>query len=155
MPESFAIIQLATRLGTCRVSQASLRWWRQPLTRSYPSSIFSTKRGISSGSCCRSPYHRDNHFAAREIKPRLERRRLAEISPQPHDVHAAVVLVDVGKHFEGVVLAAIIHEHQLIGLADSVHHLGQPHVQRRDVFLLVKERNNNGELDGRIGEPYE
>src|SRR5207253_2408920 len=48
-------IQLTTRLGTCRVSQASLRWWRQPLTRSYPSSIFSTKRGISSGSCCRSP----------------------------------------------------------------------------------------------------
>src|SRR5207237_6228553 len=44
--------------------------------------------------------HRDNHFAAREIKPRLERRRLAEISPQPHDVHAAVVLVDVGKRSE-------------------------------------------------------
>ena len=60
------------------------------------------------------------------------------------------MLVDVGKHLESVVLASVVHKHQFIVLADSVHHFGQLHVQGRDVFLFVKERNDNRELDGRI-----
>ena len=44
--------QLATRLGTRRVSHGSLRSRRQPLTMSYPSSSFATSAGISAGSSC-------------------------------------------------------------------------------------------------------
>ncbi len=94
--------------------------------------------------------HGNDDFAARKIKSCLQRGRLPEIPPQPHQVDAPVVLVNFGEHFERIVLAAVIHEHQFVWLADAVHHFGQLHVERWDVFLFVVERNDNGILDWRI-----
>ena len=94
--------------------------------------------------------HRNDDFAARKIKTRFQSRSLPEIPPQPHQVYAPVVLEDVRKNFERIVLAAVVHKHQLVRLADSVHHFGKLHIERWDVFLFVEERNDNGILDGRI-----
>src|SRR5437867_2208941 len=64
--------------------------------------------------------------------------------------YAPVGLEDVRKNFERIVLAPVVHKHQLVRLADSVHHFGKLHVERWDVFLFIEERNDNGILDGRI-----
>ena len=47
--------RLATQDGTFRSSSLSCRCWRQPQTRSYPSSSLATSIGMSRGSFCRSP----------------------------------------------------------------------------------------------------
>ena len=87
--------------------------------------------------------HGNNDFAAREIEPRFQPGGLSEISPQPDDVHAMIVLVNIGKHLEGIVAAAVVHKHQFVGFADGIHHLGDLHVQRRDILLLVEEGNDH------------
>ena len=88
--------------------------------------------------------HGDNHFAAREVEPGLERRRLPEIPPQPHHIHPPVVLENIFEHFVGFVAAAVVHKNNFIGFAQPVHHFRQPHVQRGNVFLFVEERYDNG-----------
>src|SRR5207249_4188331 len=94
--------------------------------------------------------HRNDDFAARKIKTRFQRWGLPEIPPQPHQVYAPVVLEDVRKNFERIVLAAVVHKHQFVRFADPVHHFGKLHVESWDVFLFIEERNDNGILDGRI-----
>ena len=56
--------------------------------------------------------HETENLAARIINAGAERRRLAEIAPKADDVHAGVVLVDVGEHLEGLVGRAVIHDHR-------------------------------------------
>ncbi len=90
------------------------------------------------------PVHGNDHVAAREIESRLQRGRLSKIPPQAHDIHAAIVLVNVGKYLEGIIAAAVVHKNQFVALADGIHHLGDFHVQRRDVLLLVEERDDDG-----------
>src|SRR5205807_2940069 len=94
--------------------------------------------------------HRNDDFAARKIKTGFQRWGLPKIPPQSHQVYAPVVLEDVRKNLERIVLAAVVHKHQFVRFADSVHHFGKLHVERWDVFLFVEERNDNGILDGRI-----
>ena len=86
--------------------------------------------------------HGNDDLATREIESRLESRGLPEISPQANDVDAVIVLVNIRQHLEGIVPAAVVHKHQFVGLADRVHYLGDLHVQRRDIFLLVEEGND-------------
>src|SRR5580704_7655291 len=87
--------------------------------------------------------HRDNDVAASEVEAGFERGGLAEIAAEADDIDAVIVLVNVGKNFERVIAAAIVDENELVGLADGVHDLGDLHVERRDVFLLVEERDHN------------
>ncbi len=93
------------------------------------------------------PIHGNNHFAARKIESRLQRWGLAEIAPQPHQIHPAIMLVNVGKHLERIIAAAVVDKNQLIAFADRVHHLCDFHVQRWNVLLLVIERDDDGISD--------
>ncbi len=94
--------------------------------------------------------HGNDHVAARKIKAGFQGGRLPEIPPQPHQIHAPVVLVNFRKHLERFVLAAVIHKHQFVRLAEPVHHFGELHVKWWDVFLFIEERNDNGILNWRI-----
>ena len=72
--------------------------------------------------------------AARKVKSCFQCRGLPKISAQADQIHPPVVLVNFGKHPERVVAAAVIHKHELIRLADRVHHFGQLHVQMAECF---------------------
>ena len=89
------------------------------------------------------PVHGDDDLAAREIKSGFQPGGLPEISAQADDVDAVIVLVNIRQHLEGVVPAAVVHEHQFVGFADGVHYFGDLHVQRRDILLLVEEGNHH------------
>src|SRR5882672_6062130 len=84
------------------------------------------------------------------LKAGFQGGRLPEIPPQPHQIHAPVVLVNFRKHLERFVLAAVIHKHQFVRLAEPVHHFGELHVEGWDIFLFIEERNDNGILNWRI-----
>ena len=104
---------------------------------------FLEKAGNLFGIVLQVAIHGNDDLAPREIKSRLQPGRLAEISPQSDDVHTMIVLVNIGKHLEGVVPAAVVHEHQFVGFADGIHYFGDLHVQGRDIFLLVEEGNDH------------
>ena len=95
--------------------------------------------------------HRNDDVAAGEIEAGFERGGLAEIAAEADDVDAMIVLVNVGENFERVIAAAIVDENELVGLADGVHYLGDLHVERRDVFLLVEEGDHNRVANCGIG----
>src|SRR5712672_1973661 len=54
------------------------------------------------------PIHRNNHFSPREIESSLQCRGLPKIAPQPHQIHAAIMLINVGEHLEGIIPAAVV-----------------------------------------------
>ena len=90
--------------------------------------------------------HGEDELAFGVIEPGCQRRGLAEVAPQLHYEDAAV---DGGNLFQqpaGAVVGAVIHKHQLEGIADMLHHLFQTVVERGDVLLFVMERNDDGIL---------
>ena len=94
------------------------------------------------------PVHGDHDVAAGEIESRRKPPGLPEISAQPHQVHAGIMLVDVTKNCECVIAAAIVDENQLIGFAERIHHFCQFQIQGGYVFLFVEERDNNRIANG-------
>src|SRR5580704_14416865 len=60
------------------------------------------------------------------------------------------MFINVGENLVTVVLAAVVHKHHFVGLADGVHHFGQLHVQRWDALLFVEERDHDGIVDGSV-----
>ena len=96
------------------------------------------------------PVHGNDNFPAGKIKTGFQRRGLAKIAAQTNYIHAAVVFVNIGENFVGIIFAAIVDEDHLVWLADGVHNFGELHVELRDAFLLVEERNHNRITDRRF-----
>ena len=105
---------------------------------------FLQQRGNVSGVVLLVAVHGDDNFALREIEARFERRGLPEIAAQAQRVHAAVIFINLVQHSERLVAAAVVHEDHFVGLAQRVHHLGNAHIERQNVLLLVEKRHHQG-----------
>jgi hypothetical protein len=88
--------------------------------------------------------HGNNDFAERMIEPSLERGRLAEVTAQPDHDHARIVTGDFGKHAEGAVAAAVVHEHDFVRLANRIHRVDDLDVERSDALLFVEQGHDDG-----------
>ena len=124
------------RDGIRRLS-GSRRFVFQPETRSKPSSSFASSRGISDGIVLEVAVDRDDDLALRRLEARLQRRRLAEVPPQPDDANAVVCRVQPGQGAERPVGGAVVDEDDLPGLSERVERRGELVVEERDAALLV------------------
>ncbi len=87
--------------------------------------------------------HGNDDFAAGKIETGFQAGGLAEIAAQAHKIDSAVMLINVGENFEGVIAASVVDKHQLVRFADGIHNFGELHVQGWDVFLFVEERDDD------------
>ena len=118
---------------------------RQPLTTSYPSSSFASRRGMSAGSFCRSPsigmtmspaaWSKPAAIAA--VWPKL-RRSLISLTrrPRPRAVRAAI----------GVVAASVVDDDDLVAPAERAERRRERVVERRDVVLLVVHGDDDRQI---------
>ena len=80
---------------------------------------------------------RDDDLSLRLLEAGLQRRRLAEVPPQPDDADAVVRGVQPGQRRERAVGGAVVDEDDLPGLVERVERRGQLVVEERDAPLLV------------------
>ena len=88
--------------------------------------------------------HRDNHATFRLMKSRRERRRLAEIAPQPDHLQPLVGLHQVREQLETAVRGRIVDEQNLIRLLNRFEDGGQPVIQGKKRRLFVMNRYHDG-----------
>src|SRR5215469_13614628 len=91
--------------------------------------------------------HGENEFALTVVEAGGEGRGLAEIPAQLHHNHSAVDGSNLLEEQEGVVLAAIVDENQLEGLARGFHDDLEPVVKFGNILFFVVKRDNNGILE--------
>ena len=102
--------------GIRRVS-GSRRFVFQPETRSYPSSSFASRRGISAGSSCRSPSIVTTTSPDGLGETGVERGGLAEVPAQADDADVVVRVVEACERVEGAVGRAVVDEDRFPGAA--------------------------------------
>ena len=90
--------------------------------------------------------HGDDVFAAGMVETGRQAGGLAKIAAQLDHGHAAVDGRDLAQHGEGVIVGAVVHEHDLEALAVSLHDRFQAIVEVGDVLLLVVQRDDDGVL---------
>ena len=90
--------------------------------------------------------HGDDVLAARMVKSSSQPRRLAEITAKLDDRNATVDRRDFAQHGKGVVVRAVIHQHDLEGLSVCLHDSLQAIIEIGDILLLIMQRNYDGIL---------
>src|SRR6185369_11396065 len=87
----------------------------------------------------------DQHHAvaAGVVDPGSDRRLVAEVARQLHQLEARVLLVEAADDVAGAVGAAVVDEHRLPVIAGSVECLGESAAQLRQVLPLVEDRHDN------------
>src|SRR5262249_9507632 len=84
--------------------------------------------------------------AIRVGKPRRKRRGLAEVAPEPDQLQVRVEREQTFQELETPVLAAIVHEDQLVRAAPRAERLRQLAVQLFEAGRLVPDGNDDGEV---------
>ena len=75
-----------------------------------------------------------------------QRRRLAEIAPEMHDLEALVGRGDPVEHLGRAVGGAVIGQHDLPIMAELLQRPGQMLMQGREIVGLVQHGDQDGEL---------
>ncbi len=86
---------------------------------------------------------RDDDVALRLLEARLQRRRLAEVPPQPDDAHVVVSRVQARERRERPVGRAVVDEDDLPRLLERLERRGELLVEQRDAALLVVHRDDH------------
>ncbi len=111
---------------------------------------------MSAGSFCRSPSIGTITLPRRVVEAGGHRGRLAEVAAQPDHLETRVFLGDRRRALECPVGAAVVDQDRLERQAELPTRLHDLVVERRDVRLLVEERDDDRETDGwslvRLGE---
>src|SRR5207249_8331514 len=94
---------------------------------------------------------RHHQRAARVREAGRERRGLAEVAVQIDDPQVLVPGAQRRQAGQRSVPAAVVHEDELVGPSELVRGPRQLAVQRRDVALLVVDRDDDGERERRAG----
>ena len=145
-PLILAIIQLAMREGMRRIQKLSTRILAPSaddvVTRG---NLFQEQRNVV-GIVLQIAVHGDDVLAAGMVESGGEARGLAEVAAQLDDGHTAVDGRDFAQHREGVIVGAVVHEHDFEGFAVRLHDRFQAVVEVGDVLLLVMQRDDDGVL---------
>ena len=91
--------------------------------------------------------HGDDVLALGVVEAGGQRRGLAKVAAQLDYDDAAIHRGDLLQHPEGVVAAAVVHEHQLERLTGGFHHRLQAVIKLGDVLFLVVEGHDDGVLE--------
>jgi hypothetical protein len=89
------------------------------------------------------PVHGDDDVTPGKVKSGLESWGLAEISPQPNDAHALILLVDFIQDFGCLIPAPVIHKDEFVRLSYSIKHVGEPCVEWPNILLLIVQGHDN------------
>src|ERR1700682_3370827 len=142
-PVTCEMIQLATFDGST-LTASSCRFLRQPLTTSYPSPIFSSKRGMSWGSFCMSPSRKTR------ISPRLLSIPACTAAVCPKFRRKLTTRTcgsleggELPKPRGAAVTASIVDIEDLVRGVDGLQHRDQLLVQRRDAVDLVENEHDH------------
>ncbi len=94
--------------------------------------------------------HGDHVLAFGVIEARGQRRGLSEVAAQLHHDNPAIDGGNLLQQPKGVVLAAVVDEHQLERLTRSFHYDLQTIVKLGDILLFIMKRDDDGILKHRI-----
>ena len=85
----------------------------------------------------------DEDRVARMSEPRRQRRRLAEVLPQPDQAHVGVPCGQRSQHVPGAVGGSVVHVDDLVVAAEGLERLGEACVERLQVIALVEDRQDD------------
>ena len=90
--------------------------------------------------------HGDNDLPAGMIKPGGHRGGLAKIAAQAHRPYPGILLLNGFKNLQGLIPGAVIGKHDLRLTGHGVKHACYLFIEQSDIFFLVIERNNYGNI---------
>ncbi len=134
--------QFAMRDGNRRL-KLSCRSFRQPLTTSYPSSIFSRRAPDVGRVVLQVAVHRNDDLASGVVESGGHRRRLTVVPTQLDELQTRVAGRKARESIVRLVSAAVVDDDDLVGAAELVEGASQRVVERPDVLLLVVHRDHD------------
>jgi len=100
--------------------------------------------------------HGDDDAALGVVESRREGRRLAEVSPQPHQLDPRVALSRLAHPAGRAVARAVVHVEDLERPSQPVQHLRHPRGELLHRLRLVAHGNDDGDLDlGRLRSGFD
>ncbi len=94
--------------------------------------------------------HGDDDFSASGVETGGQGGRLAEIPAKDDQLDAAIIRCDIFDDLDGAISASIVDEDDFVSAIQFFQNGGQPFVKFRQCVFLVEDRQNDGELKGRI-----
>ena len=145
-------MRLAIREGTFRRTSPSCRFLPPPNHDVVALPELGDERGDIRRVILEIRVQRHDHVTSAVLEASAHRRGLSEVPPEANHPYMLVSLSELHEHFKGAIHAAVVHVDHLPAEPHGSDMAGDLGVQLRQVLLLVKDRDDQRQLDGGGGD---